>query len=105
VKLVVLSESVHTMGKQIFFILVNEKKTDKSAPILYPSSLDRVSNSVPFLFNICIYINVTLNIFFGLSICKTILNFYNLPCLSFVQELTYKWISVRELRLMMGHKS
>jgi hypothetical protein len=33
------------------------------------------------------------------------LEFYNLPCLSFVQGLTCKWISAQELRLMMGYKS
>jgi hypothetical protein len=33
------------------------------------------------------------------------LEFYNLPCLSFVQELTCKLISAQESILIMGHKS
>jgi hypothetical protein len=31
--------------------------------------------------------------------------FYNLPCLSFVQELICKWISAQESKLMMGYMS
>jgi hypothetical protein len=31
--------------------------------------------------------------------------FYNLPCLSFVQELTCKWTSAQEPRLVLGDKS
>jgi hypothetical protein len=31
--------------------------------------------------------------------------FYNLPCLSFVQELKYKWMGIQESRLMMGYKN
>jgi hypothetical protein len=33
------------------------------------------------------------------------LEFYNLSCLSFVQGLKYKLISVQEPRLIMGYKS
>jgi hypothetical protein len=33
------------------------------------------------------------------------LEFYNLPCLSFVQGLKCKWISAQEPRLMMRYKS
>jgi hypothetical protein len=33
------------------------------------------------------------------------LEFYNLPCLSFVQGLTCKWTSAQEPRLVLRYKS
>jgi hypothetical protein len=48
---------------------------------------------------------VTLNIFFWFEDLQNNLEFYNLPCLSFVQGLKCKWISAQEPRLMMGYKS
>jgi hypothetical protein len=47
---------------------------------------------------------VTLNIFFDLSICKTIMNFT--ICLVLVLcRVTCKWTSAQEPRLVLGYKS
>jgi hypothetical protein len=48
---------------------------------------------------------VTLNIFFDLSICKTILNFIICLVWVFMQGLTCKWTSAQEPRLILGYKS